>query len=366
MGIYMSNASLENKYNVLVIGKTGVGKSTFINYLYGKEVAKTGTGKPQTERGFHKYHSTLGDNNLPTVLYDSWGLEADKYREWMDRFQNELQEHGVEKPATEWFHSVFYVIGGSGHRVEPADISIIKMLRDDKYCVNVIVNKADSLSHEQESALKDAIIESVPTVAVIFVASGGEDRRGQVEPFGREEVARQAVADFFDSLMLRLPLHVESIIEEWKEEWRSQVEARIQGVGRDDEKEVAAMIEEETERDLEKLMEKLGVDVGAALDAYGHVYSSFESIAPRSVKMDMGAGDGIPLSSWISLPLFYIKRGISYLFNGKENNRNKLSSAFASMEKRVDRELKKWVRKLEKSLKQMKSDFYSKRLAHGE
>ena len=34
---------------ILLLGKTGVGKSSFVNYFLGKDVAVTGIGKPVTQ-----------------------------------------------------------------------------------------------------------------------------------------------------------------------------------------------------------------------------------------------------------------------------------------------------------------------------
>ena len=59
------------KPSVLVTGGTGVGKSSLINHLFGMDVAKTGNGKPMTDR-ITRYEP----ENYDVVLYDTLGYEV--------------------------------------------------------------------------------------------------------------------------------------------------------------------------------------------------------------------------------------------------------------------------------------------------
>ena len=59
--------------NVLVVGKTGVGKSTLINAIFRENLATTGIGRPVT-----KSVMRITKENIPIVLYDTKGLELQK------------------------------------------------------------------------------------------------------------------------------------------------------------------------------------------------------------------------------------------------------------------------------------------------
>ena len=45
--------------NIMLLGRTGVGKSSFINYLVGKDVCRVATGMPVTQ-GFETYEYDNG------------------------------------------------------------------------------------------------------------------------------------------------------------------------------------------------------------------------------------------------------------------------------------------------------------------
>src|SRR4051794_41385433 len=56
---YREQAEKSGRFNLAIFGKTGVGKSTLINAIFGEEVARTGIGEPVT-KGSHLYLDRVG------------------------------------------------------------------------------------------------------------------------------------------------------------------------------------------------------------------------------------------------------------------------------------------------------------------
>jgi len=220
---------MKARYNVVFVGKTGVGKSALINYVYGDEIVKTGVGKPVTQRGFHCVDFEI--NGLPVRLFDSWGLEVGKEQEWLGDLEEELKKRGTGKSAEEWFHSVFYCIQGSGHRVEDSDVQIIKRFIDDKYKIAVILTKADLISEDDEEELRNTVQNDLgQAVPVIPVCSEEKQLRGRSksEKFGKKDVELQAYNDFCDSIILRLPEHCVKVLEQRIDEWHEKQKKYIE------------------------------------------------------------------------------------------------------------------------------------------
>ena len=59
--------------NIIVAGKTGVGKSTLINAVFREKLAETGTGKPVTD-----HMRKLTKKGIPLAIYDTRGFELGK------------------------------------------------------------------------------------------------------------------------------------------------------------------------------------------------------------------------------------------------------------------------------------------------
>lgn len=77
----------ESKMNVLLMGYTGSGKSSLINALFGKEIAKAGVGKPITQH-LEKYV----DEKKGLILWDTQGIEATDYHDTMQSIKKEMED----------------------------------------------------------------------------------------------------------------------------------------------------------------------------------------------------------------------------------------------------------------------------------
>ncbi len=72
--------------NILLMGATGVGKSSLINALFGKEIAKAGVGTPITQH-LEKYV----DEEKGLILWDTKGIEAKDYKDTMESIKKEME-----------------------------------------------------------------------------------------------------------------------------------------------------------------------------------------------------------------------------------------------------------------------------------
>lgn len=77
----------ESKMNILLMGYTGSGKSSLINALFGKEIAKAGVGKPITQH-LEKYI----DEQKGLILWDTKGIEDKDYHYTMQSIKKEMED----------------------------------------------------------------------------------------------------------------------------------------------------------------------------------------------------------------------------------------------------------------------------------
>ena len=107
--------------------------------------------------------------------------------------------------------------------VQKPNIKIIKKFIAEKYKISVILTKCDQVSEDVENKLKNDLQNEISGLSVISVCSEEKaTRTGITKPFGKNDVERQAFKDFFDSLILRLPLRCRSVMEKTLDVWVRQ------------------------------------------------------------------------------------------------------------------------------------------------
>ena len=130
------------KANIIVVGKTGVGKSTLINSIFREDIAETGIGKPITQ-----HLQKIIKEGVPVTLYDTKGLELNS--KVQDEIKKEILNE-IEKcnqlcidndDKNELIHVCWYCLDSSSGRCEDTDIEWISDI-SKKIPVIIVITKA--------------------------------------------------------------------------------------------------------------------------------------------------------------------------------------------------------------------------------
>lgn len=217
------------KCNVLIIGKTGAGKSSLLNYICEQNIAETGSGKPVTGEGLYEYIGIIKSQKVR--IYDSWGIEAGKDEKWKSLLDNELKKHGIQKNPEDWFHSIIYCIQAGGGRVEPIDTAIINQFLTDGYHITIVLTKADQIDESTIADMRNSIMKEIKDVSIskndsllniIPVCSEEKKtRKGQIHPYGKEELQKAILDGWLKTVVERVPKHVINYCCEYIDKWRN-------------------------------------------------------------------------------------------------------------------------------------------------
>lgn len=158
--------SKENKkLNVVLIGSTGVGKSTLINNFLGREICKIGAGKPCTQEfDSYKEHPYIN-------IYDSKGMEKDiDIHGFMDNVLKFIKDKNYSTNPEEHIHIVLYCIGEIN--IQESDMEFIRRLEAENLHPIILFTKADTREDYELDNLKRTALEyGIKEENMIFTAS---------------------------------------------------------------------------------------------------------------------------------------------------------------------------------------------------
>ncbi|GHV88251.1 hypothetical protein AGMMS50267_06110 [Spirochaetia bacterium] len=212
----------KTEINIIILGQTGVGKSTLINYLYGSDIVKTGTGSSVTERGDFTKVSIPSPLNTDVVVnvFDSWGLESNKAKEWEAAIDERLSG---DIAFADMIYAIIYCISFSHDRIQDFEIAAIKKLLDKQYKVIIVFTNGDNSGYLGKrfvfrDKLKKDMTDYKGQYIAVDVCSKVKIKIGQSGPigatFGREELFKQLEKDASINFVV--------VLKEKLEEWRSK------------------------------------------------------------------------------------------------------------------------------------------------
>lgn len=169
--------------NVLIAGKTGVGKSTLVNAVFQGNLAKTGIGKPVTmnTREYKK-------EGIPLTIIDTKGIEAADYEGTKSQLERALHERNRSDDPTKHVHVAWLCLSEDSRRVETAERDLLTLL--DSY--------------------------SIPTVAVITKARSDGGFSAEVQqllPKACQVIRVRALTETFDEGVVLQPMGLADLVE---------------------------------------------------------------------------------------------------------------------------------------------------------
>jgi uncharacterized protein (DUF697 family)/predicted GTPase len=119
--------------NIVVAGKTGVGKSTLVNAVFQGDLAETGDGRPVT-----KTTREIKKEGVPLSIFDTRGLEISEYRDTVQELEKLMQDKRKSDDPNDHIHIAWVCMMEDSRRVEDAEINLVEMLNKYVPVVGVI------------------------------------------------------------------------------------------------------------------------------------------------------------------------------------------------------------------------------------
>ena len=161
-------------FNLAVFGKTGSGKSTLVNAIFGSDVAATGVGRPVT-KGLVYYR--LDDGFLG--LYDSEGFETGTAGTTVLAGLQRIVDEHRSRPVHERIHACWYVVRWSDRRFEPGQEQFVRQLHALGLPVIVVLSQVPSRDGDPHPEARElaAYIESLglPIAGPVILTNARED-----------------------------------------------------------------------------------------------------------------------------------------------------------------------------------------------
>ena len=170
----------QGRVNILVCGKTGVGKSTLINAVFAGNLATTGQGRPVATE-----IREIKKEGIPVSIFDTKGIELVSHEDDLRELIDFVRRRKNEEDPHRHIHVTWLCISEDSRRVEEMETRLAQELAEHIPVITVIT-KARS-----DNGFRAVVQRLIPTARnVVRVRALAEtlDDGHRLEPFGLEEL----------------------------------------------------------------------------------------------------------------------------------------------------------------------------------
>ena len=175
------------KVNVLIAGRTGVGKSTLINSIFHGRLAATGQGEPvtRTTRLFSK-------EGVPLAIWDTRGLEMSDFDDTLNELTQLVEQRAKEPEPQDHIHVAWLCLHEDGRRVEPAETKLCRALAQHMPVLGVITKARSDDGFRDE--VQRLLPETKNVVRIRAIAEKFDDSDHSLPPMGLDDLVELTAA----------------------------------------------------------------------------------------------------------------------------------------------------------------------------
>ncbi|MDR1135807.1 MAG: 50S ribosome-binding GTPase [Clostridiales Family XIII bacterium] len=184
---YTEEVARMGNVNIIVAGRTGVGKSSLINAAFRENIAETGLGNPVTPK-----IQMIEKPGVPVKIYDTVGLELNKDTQSaaIRDIKDLIAEKSKSNDIREMIHLVWYCISVESERFEDVEERFVEAIAGSNVPVVMVTTKSF------DKALTDRFVSdlnnrNLPIKKVIPVLA---HNKLEYKAYGVEELVEYSVS----------------------------------------------------------------------------------------------------------------------------------------------------------------------------